>query len=165
MNTQELLVKMVLQAWELQVKRIGTVFNSLSDEQLLQEVAPGKNRGIYLLGHMVAVNDALFSLLGLGERLHPELEEAFITHPDTCGVKMPAIHALRQYWVEVHEGLAVSFARLSPEQWLQRHNAMTDEDLEKEPHRNKLSVLINRTSHIAYHLGQLVLIRRSDSRA
>jgi hypothetical protein len=37
---------------------------------------------------------------------------------------------------------------------------MTEEDFEKEPGRNKLSVLINRTNHMAYHLGQLVLLKQ-----
>jgi hypothetical protein len=31
--------------------------------------------------------------------------------------------------------------------------------LAKEPTRNKLSVLLNRTSHVAYHLGQLILAK------
>jgi len=37
---------------------------------------------------------------------------------------------------------------------------MTDEDLAKDPGRNKLSVLINRTNHMAYHIGQLVLYKK-----
>ena len=49
----------------------------LSEEQLLQEIAPGKNRLIYLWGHLTAVNDALIPLLGFGERLHPELDAMF----------------------------------------------------------------------------------------
>jgi hypothetical protein len=156
----QLFVKMALIAWEGQVKRAGTLFNTLTDEQLLLEVTPGGNRGIYLLGHLVAVNDAMLSLLGLGERLHPELDNAFITNPDKSGIIMPSIAELRQYWSEVHARLADRFQSLTPEQWFQRHTAMTDEDLQKEPHRNKLSVLLSRTSHIAYHLGQEVLVKR-----
>jgi hypothetical protein len=102
----------------------------------------------------------MIPLLGLGERLHPELDEAFISQPDKSGTKMPAIKDLRQYWAEVHDRLAELFRAQSPEQWFQRHNSMTDEDFEKEPHRNKLSVLLSRTSHIAYHLGQQVLIKK-----
>jgi hypothetical protein len=36
---------------------------------------------------------------------------------------------------------------------------MTDEDFAKNPARNKLSVLLNRTSHVAYHLGQMLLAK------
>jgi hypothetical protein len=51
------------------------------------------------------------------------------------------------------------FDTLSTEQWFQRHTAVSEVDFEKEPHRNKLNVLLSRTSHIAYHLGQLVLLK------
>jgi hypothetical protein len=163
MESQQLFVKMALLAWEVQVKRAGNLFDTLTDEQLLQEVAPAGNRGIYLLGHLIAVDDAMLPLLGLGERLHPELDEAFITQPDKSGIKMPAIKDLRPYWAEVHNRLAESFRAQSPEQWFQRHNAMTDEDFQKEPHRNKLSVLLSRTSHIAYHLGQQILIKKQST--
>jgi len=47
---------------------------------------------------------------------------------------------------------------LPEELWLARHNAMTDEDFEANPLRNRLSVLINRTNHFHYHLGQLRLL-------
>ena len=160
MEPQPLFVKMTLLAWDLQVKRASKLFDTLSDEQLLLEVTPGGNRGIYLLGHLIAVNDAMLSLLGLGERLHPELDNAFITNPDKSGIIMPSIKELRQYWSEVHARLAERFLSLSPEEWFQRHNSMTDEDWQKEPHRNKLSVLMSRTSHVAYHLGQEVLVKR-----
>jgi len=36
--------------------------------------------------------------------------------------------------------------------------AVSDEDFSKEPHRNKLNVIINRTNHMSYHLGQLILL-------
>lgn len=160
MDTAQLLIRISLNSWEAQIKRVEKLFNSLTDEQLLQEVAPGRNRGVYLLGHLIAVHDAMLPLLGLGEKLYPELEEIFIKNPDTRGVKMPAIAELREYWVALHHSLSAHINAMTPEQWLQRHNAMTDEDLAKDPTRNKLSVFMNRTGHIAYHLGQLALIKR-----
>jgi hypothetical protein len=41
-----------------------------------------KNRLFYLLGHLSAVHDRMLPLLGIGERLHPELDEAYLTNPD-----------------------------------------------------------------------------------
>jgi hypothetical protein len=151
----DIFVKMSLQAWDVQIKRTEKLISGLSDEQLLQEVAPGRNRGIYLLGHLVAVHDAMLPLFFLGERLYPDMDEAFIKNPDNAGFKMPAITDLRERWVTIHQLLSEKFSALTKEEWLQRHNAMTEEDLVKEPHRNKLSVLMNRTAHIAYHQGQL----------
>ncbi|SFE33167.1 DinB superfamily protein [Chitinophaga sp. CF118] len=156
----EVVIKTVLLAWDAQIKRAEKLFNGLSDEQLLQEVAPGKNSGVYLLGHLIAVHDAMLPLLGLGEKLYPELEEPFIKTPDKSGLTIPVVKELREYWTAIHSKLSAQFNALTPEQWLQRHNAMTDEDLVREPHRNKLSVLMSRTGHVAYHLGQLVFIKR-----
>ena len=81
-SSNELFVKMALDAWNIQIDRTNKLFNALSDDQLSQEVAPGRNSGIYLLGHLTAVHDALFPLLGLGEKLYPELDEIFIKNPD-----------------------------------------------------------------------------------
>ena len=41
------------------------------------------------------------------------------------------------------------------DKWFTRHESMTDADFEKDPARNKLSVLLNRTNHLAYHFGQI----------
>ena len=34
---------------------------------------------------------------------------------------------------------------------------VSDEDFAREPHRNKLNVLISQTNHLSYHPGQLSL--------
>jgi hypothetical protein len=159
MDTTQLLVRMALQAWELQLKRAEKIFNGLTDEQLLQEVAPGRNRGAYLLGHLVAVHDAMFPLLGLGDVLYPSLRQTFIAEADTKQALVPSVPELRGYWTIVNNKLAEQFNAMAPEQWLQRHTAMSDEDWERDPLRNKMSVLMSRTSHVAYHLGQLVFIK------
>jgi hypothetical protein len=160
MSNQSLFVKMALLNWEGQLKRATTLFTGLTDEQLSQEIAPGRNTGAYLMGHYIAVHDAMLPLFGLGEKLHPELEEVFITSPDRSGKEVPATPELRKYWTEVHTHLGERLASLSEEQWFQRHQAVSEEDFAKEPHRNKLNVLMGRTIHIGYHLGQLVLLKK-----
>ena len=42
---EETFIKMVLDAWHTQINQADDLFNSLSDEQLMQEIAPGRNRG------------------------------------------------------------------------------------------------------------------------
>jgi RNA polymerase sigma-70 factor, ECF subfamily len=70
----------------------------LTDEQLQQQVAPGKNRVFYLLGHLTAMHDRMFPLLGLGERLHPELHDAYITNPDRVLGDPLSATDLRKAW-------------------------------------------------------------------
>ena len=43
-------------------------------------------------------------------------------------------------------------------EWFTRHANISEADFPKEPHRNRLNVLLSRTSHLAYHRGQLVLL-------
>ena len=41
--------------------------------------------------------------------------------------------------------------------WAQKHRAMSDADFATNPRRNRLAVLLSRTGHVAYHLGQCAL--------
>lgn len=51
------------------------------------------------------------------------------------------------------------FDSLKPEEWFEKHTAVSTEDFEREPHRNKLNIVVTRTSHLQYHLGQLQLLK------
>lgn len=153
-------VRLVLTAWYGQVSKADKLFGSLTDEQLSAQTAPDRNSGVYLLGHLVAVHDALFPLLGFGEKLYPQLEQPFIKSPDQVGTERPGIAPLREYWQEVNSKLAGQFSQLTPEEWLQKHTAVSEEDFAKEPHRNRLNVLISRTNHLANHLGQLIYLQK-----
>jgi hypothetical protein len=155
----QVMIKMVLDIWHSKIKESDTLFDKLSDEQLQKQVVPGRNSGIYLLGHLVAVHDRLLPLLGLGERLYPQLDESFIDNPDGAKSSPATISELRQYWKNINTTLAGHFSKLEPDQWFQKHNSVSAADFEKEPHRNKLNVIINRTNHLSYHLGQLVFLK------
>jgi hypothetical protein len=153
---------MAMHAWEVHIKRTNKVFDGLTDEQLFQEIAPGRNRVIYLLGHLLAVHDGMLPILGLGNRLYPQLDEAFIKNPDRTIADLPAAAQLREWWSNINNQLAEHFQRLQPGEWFYKHTLISDEDFQKEPHRNRLSVLINRTNHLSYHLGQLVLVKNNE---
>ena len=73
-------VALGLKAWKAQIDRADELFGGLSSEGVLQEVAPGRNRLLYLWGHLTAIHDAMLPLLGLSERLHPEFDVAFVFH-------------------------------------------------------------------------------------
>jgi uncharacterized damage-inducible protein DinB len=156
-TSHELSVKVAISSWRLVLERTNKALSKLTDDELLKEVAPGKNRVIYLWGHLTAVHDAMFPILGLGERLHPELDAIFISSPDKAGARLPSVGELRKYWHEVNGRLLSQFATLSTDEWLQRHRSMSDEDYVKDPTRNRLAVLLSRTNHLSYHLGQITL--------
>jgi len=69
MTAEDLMIRNVLGSWKQSVAQVDKTLASLSDEDLQGEVAPGKNRIYYLLGHLTAVNDRLLPLLRLGRAL------------------------------------------------------------------------------------------------
>lgn len=155
----ELYVDIQLRSWATHVSRISQVLNTLSDDALTKEIAPGKNTGTYILGHLVAVNDGMFKLMGLGSALYPQYTEPFVTSPDRSGKQFPPIAELKAAWTRVNDELMKGFQSMRSSDWLDRHTAVTAEDFVKEPHRNKLNIVNSRTAHLAYHWGQLVLLK------
>jgi hypothetical protein len=159
MDQQTIFTRMALNAWQIQADRTTKFIDESSDELLLKEIAPGKNRGIYLMGHLAAIHDAIPEILGFGKKAYPELASVFITSPDKAVEKIPTVTELRAIWTSVHDRLKNEFAKIPAENWFTRHESMTDADFEKDPARNKMSVLLNRTNHFAYHFGQLRLLK------
>lgn len=157
MTNEEIFAKTTINSWKLAIGQLDHMFSSLSDEALQAEVAPGRNRVFYLLGHLTAVHDRMLPLLGFGERLHPELDEDFISKPDGEGADRTPAADLRRAWTEVNERLMAAFVALPPAEWLQRHEAVSAEDFAKEPLRNRLAVLQSRTAHAGFHGGQITL--------
>jgi hypothetical protein len=157
MDKQQLFIKMALGNWNLQISRLEKMFNSFTDEELQLEIAPGKNRVIYLLGHFVAYHDMLGESLGLTARKYEHLDDAFIKNADKAGFDMPDAAFLRQAWLDVHENLSNLFGELSGEDWFEKHMLVSDDDFAKDLTRNRLSMVMNRTAHAAYHAGQIKL--------
>jgi hypothetical protein len=155
-------VKIVLDAWQLHNKRFDKLFDELEEAQLLKETAPGRNSGIYLAGHLVAVSDGMLPILGFGEKLYPQLENIFIRNADKAGIEMPSIAELKKYQDDINAQLFTHINQLTPEEWFGKHNSVSEEDFEKEPHRNKLNIIVNRTNHLSYHLGQLAYLVNKD---
>jgi len=160
--TKEIFVQMALKAWNQQIKQATKFFDSVDASGFNKEVAPGKNSLYYLLGHLIAVNDGMIGLFGLGERQYAHLDEKFLKNADKSGIPGPEAAALKAEWQKSNAILTDYFNKMTADDWFTRHNSMTDEDLVKDPGRNKLSVLISRTNHLAYHIGQLVLARESQ---
>ncbi len=155
----ELLIKMITDSWRKQLVATNKIFDNLSDEELLQEVSPGRNRGIYLLGHLTAYHDLMLPLLRFEEARYPELKAVFLDAPDKAVEAIPSALQLRQQWKDVNETLSNHIKNLPADYWFTRHANISDEDFIKEPHRNRLNVLLDRTIHLSNHRGQLLLLQ------
>ena len=155
----DLVVKMTITAWDAQNNQFNKLINELADEQWQKEIAPGKNRGIYLLGHLIAVSDAMLPILDFGKNLFPELYPVFIKNPDKANQVFPTIAELKENLHAINATLKEYIQATTTAQWFGRHMSVSPEDFVNEPHRNKLNIIISRTSHMAYHLGQLQLLK------
>ncbi|MBK6400382.1 MAG: DinB family protein [Bacteroidetes bacterium] len=159
MTKDQIIVKMVMDRWNASIENCNKLLNAVNDEQLQREVAPGKNRGIYLLGHLIAVHDSMLVLLNMGEKKYPELSKAFLEEADKVVTEIPSAKDLRSKWNEQKEDMKQKFERLTSDNWFERHTSVSEEDFAKEPHRNKLNILLTRTTHLQYHIGQLVYLK------
>ena len=157
---EELLVGTAVNSWKLVVSRLDQTVASFDDQDLQLHIASGRNRVFYLVGHLTAVHDRMFPMLGLGERMHPELDQVFLDKPDHGGADAISPADLRKAFSEVNTKLSLAFEAVQAKDWLQKHNAVSDEDFAKEPLRNRLAVLMNRTNHASFHLGQMILAKR-----
>jgi hypothetical protein len=153
-------VALGLKTWKAQIDRADKLFGGLSPEEVLREIAPGRNRLLYLWGHLTAVHDAMLPLLGLGERLHPEFDVAFVSSPDKTRVDIPSHEQVRRAWNDVNAELWKGLEKMSLSDWVQRHSAASEEDFAKDSSRNRFAILLSRTNHLSYHLGQAVLGRK-----
>jgi hypothetical protein len=160
MTPEQSIAATAVLAWTQNLERANKLFSGLSDERLLAEIAPGKNRLIYLWGHLIAVHDGMLPLLGIGPRLHPELDAPFLTGADRTVADLPPATELKRLWDEVNSRLLAGVTAFSAADWAQKHSAVSDEDFAINPLRNRLAILLSRTAHIAYHVGQAQLARK-----
>jgi hypothetical protein len=156
-TVEQTLIANAVLAWKQNIDRADKFFSRLTDEQVLQEIAPGKNRLIYLFGHLVAVHDAMRPLFGLGPRLHPELEAMFLTGADRSVAEIPSRADIKRMWDEVNASVLDGISAFTAADWTQKHSVVSDADFAANPLRNRLAILLSRTSHVGYHMGQCVL--------
>ena len=161
MTPEQTLIDSALRSWRANMDRVGKFFGSLSSEDLELQVAPTRNRLIYIWGHLTAFNDAILPLFGFGPRRYPELDKTFVSQPDRTVAKILSGPELNEIWTQLDVVLWAEFQKLSPSEWLQRHQGVSAEEFAREPHRNRYASLLGRTAHLAYHYGQAVLAKRS----
>lgn len=153
------LVDTSLRNWNEQNKRLVDLVNSLSSAQLASEIAPKKNTGNYLVGHLAAINYNMIVLLGLGENPHPGLDTVFLLNADKAVAHSYTMDGLKERLFDSIRLLEEKTSTLSEADWFDRHMNVTPEEFKTQPHRNRIHVLISRTLHLAYHLGQLSLLK------
>ncbi|HWN97934.1 MAG TPA: DinB family protein [Blastocatellia bacterium] len=157
MGNEDSCVALGLKVWKSQIDRADKLFGTLSSEEVLREIAPGRNRLLYLWGHLTAIHDAMLPLLGLRERLHPSLMSLSSRIPTSREPTFPRTNTFAEHGTSSMLELWKGFEKMSWSDWVQRHSAVSEEDFAKDASRNRFSILLSRTNRLSYHLGQVVL--------
>lgn len=158
-DSKEIIVKMVIDLWKARIEETGHLLDSLSDTQLYRDIAPGKNRGVYLFGHLIAAHDQMFPLLGLRNLVFPDYNRIFISNPDRAIQEIPKLSDLRTNWKKLHIELNGHITNMPIETWFHGHTSVSHKDFVNEPHRNRLNIVLTRTNHLSTHYGQLLLLK------
>ena len=157
---ENLFNQIALQHWKSYNTRTIKLLEGMSEQQFNAVLTLNGNTPSWLLGHLAETHDSLFPLLGLGDLRYPELREMYL-HNHQSPFKTPFDKLeLTEVWKNIYKQLDATFSIYSPEQWLEKHTSISEEDFDREPHRNKFNVLISRTNHLAYHIGQIALVFR-----
>ena len=159
MTHEKTIIDLILSQFADKVQQATALFTTLGTEAALVPVAPGRNTIIYLLGHLLVVHDRLVEGLAIGERTHPELDHLFLA-PQQEATVYPDYQELLAAWQQVNAALVAQLATLSVADWLSPHAYVSAADFAREPHRNKLNLLLSRNGHLFHHDGQLVLVKR-----
>lgn len=143
--------------WDTYNNRMQKVLDSISNENFTRPVLPGANSPSWILGHLADTDDKLLELFGIRKRLYPELEKIYHHEKGTNQSGHLTKDELITKWKAILAELNGAFKAMSESDWHGRHTAVSEEDFKKEPHRNKLNVMLSRVSHKASHLGQVAM--------
>ena len=143
--------------WDTYNRNMQKVFDSIREEDFDRPIVPGGNSPSWLLGHLADADDALLELFGMGKRMFPELAKIYHHERGTNQTGHLSKEELNIKWKAIVNELDTNFKRMSENDWLSRHMVVSEEDFKKQPHRNKLNVMLSRVTHKASHLGQIAL--------
>ena len=136
---------------------VDMYLNELSDEELKCEIIPGKNHGVWIVGHLVASDDTLTEYLGYGPVLFPETQRFAQCSTLIPVEECPPPSVLRNQWKKVCEKNEAAYQLLRDDDLDQPH-AMLKGNIEDDYFKTKQGVIINWTLHQVHHAGQLALL-------
>lgn len=150
-------IEICLLQWDTYNRRMQKTLDSLPEEKYHSPIVPGGNSPSWLLGHLADTDDALLELFGIRTRVFPELAKIYHHEKGTNQSGHLTREELKQKWKVILAELDTAFKAMTESDWHSRHMAVTEDDFRKEPHRNKLNVMLNRVGHKASHLGQVAM--------
>jgi len=158
MGTDGAYVALGLKVWKAQIERAEKLFGSLSSEEVQREIAPGRKQTALLVGtSQQPYTTRCCRCWDWENGSIPEFDAAFVSNADKSQAATPSHEQVRQAWNAVNSDLQKGIEGMSWSDWLLRHTAVSEGDFAKDTSRNRFAILLSRTNHLSYHLGQAVL--------
>lgn len=147
--------------WKLINGWLRNAITRLTDEALHNTIAPGKNHGIWILGHLIESEDELGVYLGLSDWLFPNYETLFGQgSPLLPPEQYPSASVLRQQWKQVSQRNDQILQLMTDTDWNQPHTRIdSGNPLDTDFFKTKGRCISIWNMHQTLHLGQLSVLR------
>ena len=143
--------------WDVYNTRMEKVLQTISNENYNMAILLGGNSPSWLMGHLADTDDKLLELFGIRKRLFPELSTIYHHERGKNQTGLLSKEEVLEKWRLISAALNQAFKTWDEKEWLSKHMAVSEEDFKKEPHRNRLNVMLSRVTHKASHLGQIAM--------
>ncbi len=151
--------------WQNMISWASGYIDRLADEDFTSELAPGRNHGVWVLGHLIESEDELSKFLGKGEMLFPEYEETFGMKSKLLPPSEYApVATLREQWKQVVAKNDAMFRNLKDAEWDEPH-ALVKGNVKDDFYGTKGRCVYLWNLHQMYHVGQLALLFAKHGKA
>ncbi|MEP7146575.1 MAG: DinB family protein [bacterium] len=136
---------------------VNIYIDSLTDEEFEMELSPGKNHGVWILGHLITSDDDFSLYMGKGELLFPEYHDLFGQGSMLQPVKnYPKVLVLRKHWNDIIGKNKKIYENLKDEEF--EHPPANIADNKEDYFKTKARVIMAWQLHQVYHGGQLSVL-------
>lgn len=128
---------------------------SLSDEDFKKEIAPCKNHGIWIFGHLIACEDDFALFMGKGKIEYPEYQKLFGEGSKLLSIESyPSVCELKEIWKELVNRNKKIYEELNDNELNEPQTQIKVNDFWK----TKEDIAVHWQHHVMYHAGQLALL-------
>jgi len=158
---ENILSKQFQRQHEMMIEWVNGIIEPLSDEEFKMELSPGKNNGVWLLGHLIVSDDDFSEFMGKGEAIFPQYIIFFGQGSKILPAESyPPVTELKDAWKKVCDKNRKIYSGLSDDELQQPHALVKDFDIDY--FKTKERVIMAWHLHQLYHAGQLgILVARS----
>lgn len=154
---KDLKSQLIYEQWKIAVGWTTKTINKITDDQFLMEISPGKNTGIWVLGHLIHTEDKLSEYLGKGDIIFPFLMKYFASGTKPISADYyPPIPDLRELWEKVILKNDKIISQVYDKEWEEPHKLINNPD--SLPFETKGGCLYRWALHQMYHNWQLVML-------